>query len=100
MSRMNSSAAPASTMIALTHAPRRPSYDCSNCGQPWPCAPAKTELAEQYRDAAISLTNYLSSHMAEAMDQARHDPAWGRVNNLFDRFVGWTRTRNGSRNAG
>ena len=76
------------TALVVSHVPLRPGFDCARCGQPWPCAPAKVELAEQYHGNTLSLGHYLSVEMADAMQHAV-DPGWGRVDNLYDRFLGW-----------
>jgi hypothetical protein len=73
----------------LAHAALRPSFECAKCGQPWPCAPAKVEMAEEYQDDIFGMGYFLGLQMADAMDQATHNHAWGRVDNLYDRFLGW-----------
>ncbi len=73
------------------HVPGRPSWDCTVCGKPWPCAPAKVQLAEEYRESPLSLSVYLSSHLHDALTEAMHAHEWGRVDDLFERFLGWHR---------
>ncbi|GIE94069.1 hypothetical protein Ari01nite_15340 [Paractinoplanes rishiriensis] len=75
--------------VALAHVALRPSFDCGKCGEPWPCAPAKVELAEQFQADLLGLSTYLGAQMVDAMEQATGNCAWGRVDNLFDRFLGW-----------
>jgi hypothetical protein len=82
-----------------THLPEHPSFDCSTCGEPWPCAPAKVELSEEYLGDVISLAMYLSQHMAEAVDAAVRDRRWRQVDNLYDRFLGWVPKGKGDRRA-
>ncbi|MFI5492519.1 hypothetical protein [Actinoplanes sp. NPDC051859] len=76
----------------LTHTPLQPSLDCSVCDQPWPCAPAKVELLEEFKGNLTSLMVYLGTYLDRAMREAVSDHHWGRVDNLFDRFVGWARS--------
>jgi hypothetical protein len=86
-------------VIELVHVALRPSFDCAKCGEPWPCAPAKVEMAEEYRGDVLGMGYFLGLQMADAMDQATHDHAWGRVDNLFDRFLGWVPYGNGGQSA-
>ncbi len=73
------------------HLPRRPSWDCVSCRQPWPCAPAKVDMAEEFADNKVSLAVYLSGQMTDAVDDylATKQPV---PPNLYDRFLGWRRT--------
>lgn len=72
------------------HCAVRPVWDCITCGQPWPCAPAKVLLAEEYVDDRSALLVYLASCMLDALDDSfRHcgpEPA-----RLYDRMLGWAR---------
>jgi hypothetical protein len=72
------------------HTAERPDWTCRACGDPWPCAPAKVELTEDYRRFPSSLVVYLAAHLTDAID----DLAAGRGGippDLYDRFVGWAR---------
>ncbi|GAB1689424.1 hypothetical protein [Krasilnikovia sp. M28-CT-15] len=75
----------------LTHTPLLPSYDCSCCGAPWPCGPAKVELFEEMRLNRIHVVLYLGAHLRGALDEAISDHDWSHVDNLYERFVGWTK---------
>ena len=86
-------------MTESSHIAKRPSFDCTKCGQPWPCAPAKVELAEEYQGDPVGLGYYLGIQMADATDQATHNTGWGPVDNLYDRFLGWMPRGKGSRSA-
>jgi hypothetical protein len=88
-----------SAVLQLTHTPLRPSYACGNCGELWPCPPAKAELTEQHQDDTLRLGQYLGAHMADAMEAATANPGWGRVDDLFDRFMGWMPRGTVNRNA-
>ena len=71
------------------HRPRRPEWDCAHCGERWPCALAKAQLAEEYRHDPTSLSAYLHGQMWDAIDDARRTGAGGNPAGLFDRMVGW-----------
>jgi hypothetical protein len=75
----------------MAHAPHRPDWLCVECGESWPCAPAKVLLCEEYQDDPASLTVYMSGQMDQALAEAVVDHGWGPVDDLFDRFVGWVR---------
>ncbi|MEV4283656.1 hypothetical protein [Actinoplanes xinjiangensis] len=68
------------------HAADRSSWDCRVCGQPWPCAPAKVTLKEDFREQRSSLLVFLVSTFYEAVDSyaGRGAPA-----DLYGRFVIW-----------
>ena len=65
-----------------------PSWDCVICHQPWPCAPAKVELAGEFVDDRVSGTIYLAASMHDAINdsfyRAGPEPA-----ELWNRFLGW-----------
>lgn len=71
------------------HIPRRPTWDCSSCGQPWPCRSKQRRLQAEYRDAPISLYLALSMRLVDATADLRHVPAGA----LYDRFVRWANIR-------
>lgn len=59
------------------------------CREPWPCAPAKVELLEEYGAERTSLLIYLSLQMIDAIDDMA---ANGRAPaDLYLRFVGWVK---------
>ncbi|GLY06126.1 MULTISPECIES: hypothetical protein [Actinoplanes] len=68
---------------AVEHMAERPSWDCRECGQSWPCAPARDDLAGS--DDRIWLAMYMSGNLDQAMgDLVPASPAV-----MFDRFLGW-----------
>lgn len=76
-------------MPATWHLPRRPGWDCVVCQEPWPCAPAKADLLDEYGAERTSLVLYLSLQMIEAIDDiaaTRKAPS-----DLYLRFIGWAR---------
>lgn len=71
------------------HQPQRPSWDCRACGESWPCATAKTELAEQYQRFFEGLSLYLGSCLIDAIDDWAAGS--GRLpSDLYERFLGWS----------
>lgn len=76
----------------LEHTPTRPGWWCAACGDDWPCAVAKVQLAEQFAGARSALVIYLAVCQWEAIDDATLSPRGGIriVNNMRERFVGWT----------
>jgi len=72
------------------HTAIRPSWDCTACDQPWPCANAKVDLRFQYRNS-VGLGLYMASCMHEAIDiyAASTEPLPA---DLYERFLGWVST--------
>jgi hypothetical protein len=70
------------------HQGERPAWDCRVCGGLWPCAVAKVELAEQYRDFPHGLSVLLRSYLIEAIDDWA-GRAGGPPPDLYERFLGW-----------
>jgi hypothetical protein len=71
------------------HQGSRPEWDCKVCDEPWPCAVAKVELAEQYQRFPHGLAVFLGSCMLEAIDDWATG-AGGPPADLYERFLGWT----------
>ncbi|RZU50139.1 hypothetical protein EV385_1904 [Krasilnikovia cinnamomea] len=74
---------------ASEHVAARPSWRCAECEDPWPCADARINLAEQHHGCPTSLTLYLASCMYDALEDLTENP--GPVRDLYDRFLGWLR---------
>ncbi len=72
------------------HQPDRPTWDCLACGEPWPCAPGKAELAEQSAVHRPSLRLYLESCMIDMIDDlADGQHVSGRDDAIYNRILGW-----------
>ncbi|BBH65313.1 hypothetical protein ACTI_19980 [Actinoplanes sp. OR16] len=71
------------------HQAERPTWDCKTCGEPWPCATAKVELADQYHRFPHGLTIVIGSYLVEAIDDWATDTSRPPPN-LYARFLGWT----------
>ncbi|GAA0480583.1 hypothetical protein Aca07nite_31640 [Actinoplanes capillaceus] len=78
------------------HIPSRPTWKCLACTNPWPCAAAQSDLANEYRAFPSVLTLYLATQMYEALEdhiaQGRGAPG-----DLYERFLSWTRRQPPSR---
>jgi hypothetical protein len=74
----------------MTHDYERVTWDCGTCGEQWPCAPAKVELAEQHPDPID-----LEIHMLRLMKVASIELPLSACGypELRDRFVTWTERR-------
>lgn len=68
----------------MSHLPVRPSWDCADCGQPYPCSPARVQLAEDYDKAPIALSMYLAAMLHDAARETTAPPA-----ELYERFLAW-----------
>jgi len=70
------------------HRAERPGWDCVICHLPWPCAPAKVELAEEFTADRLSGAIYLAMSLHDAIGDSFHragpEPA-----DLWNRFLGW-----------
>lgn len=67
------------------HGPTKPTWLCSGCGAPWPCAIRRLQLLQEYRFAPVSLAYYMSLCL---MDAAQ-DMSWAPPMSLHRRFLGW-----------
>jgi hypothetical protein len=70
------------------HLAERPSWYCRVCEQPWPCAVAKVDLAEQFARRPTELTLYMSANMYEAIEDMRA-ASRGSPAGLSERFLHW-----------
>ena len=70
------------------HRAARPSWDCAVCCEPWPCAPAKVELAEEYLNDRVSGTIYLAMGLHDAINDSFY-LAGPAPADLWNRFLGW-----------
>ncbi|WP_326559692.1 hypothetical protein [Micromonospora sp. NBC_01796] len=82
---------------AALHLPLRPLWICRIDAYPWPCADARLDLTNGYRDKTINLTLFLASQFVEALDDLYTiDPAIGQPPDprvLYERFIGWVPAR-------
>jgi hypothetical protein len=72
-------------VIDFDHLPSRPSWECSGCGLPWPCDPAREYLATTLTTTWLAV--YCAANLGEAaLDLPSSPPA-----ELHERFLGWVR---------
>jgi hypothetical protein len=70
------------------HRPARPDWTCLDCGQQWPCSPARYLLAAhlQYdRAAAVVVARRLGRCLVHAV----YDQPGRSVGSLYDQFLHW-----------
>jgi hypothetical protein len=72
-------------MTVGDHVADRPSWDCRACGKPWPCEPAREQLAAEYGQGT-QLTLWMSIDMIDAARETKLKP-----HEIYQRFVAWTR---------
>jgi hypothetical protein len=66
------------------HTAVRPSWDCGRCARPWPCDPAREQLAAEV-EGRTYLIMWMSVEMVHA---ARENPAIP-PSELYERFLAW-----------
>ena len=69
----------------VEHQAARPSWDCRACARPWPCDPAREQLAAEM--GRVQLSVYAWLNLEEAVGDLPPMPP----DETFDRFIGWTR---------
>ena len=67
------------------HEAERPSWDCANCGRPWPCDPAREQLKAHLGPVIVAI------HMWGRLDDAVLDLRGVPTGELYERFLSWTR---------
>lgn len=67
------------------HVAHRPSWECQQCGKPWPCDPAREAFMATMTpvERAILMWVYLEA----AAEEIRGMP----LGEIFTRFISWTR---------
>ncbi|ASW53265.1 hypothetical protein [Plantactinospora sp. KBS50] len=88
--------------MQLPHRATRPTWNCSSgCGD-WPCEPARERLREIYAHDPVGLSVVMADDLYEAVkDLWRLHPDGPPTNpdDLWRRFVAWTRSRSPRRAA-
>lgn len=85
------------TPLAKSHLPLRPLWICRLDAYPWPCADARLDLTNGFRDRTVNLTLFLAAQFVDALNDLHTiDPTLGpppdaRV--LYERFLGWVPVR-------
>lgn len=66
------------------HIERRPTWECQECGDPWPCELARKSLAAELGPTRLRI------HMWLRIEDAAQDMPRLSVRRAFERFLGWT----------
>lgn len=74
---------------AEDHLPARPTWLCQDDGKPWPCAPARRRLLDEYKGFRTALLLYLAGQMAEAREQLAELDSGTPPPGLEGRFLSW-----------
>jgi hypothetical protein len=76
------------TVQQTEHLHDRPGWDCRACGEPWPCAIAKTGLAMEFQRFPSVLAIYMAAQMHDALlDMTSHGTP--PPPDLYERFLSW-----------
>jgi hypothetical protein len=76
----------ASSAEVSEHQPNRPFWDCKQCGQEWPCEPAREYLVRT-TGSGLNLAMLMWTHL----EHYALDAGQGPLRGAFDRFIAWTR---------
>ncbi len=76
----------------MEHIEERPSWDCGACGKPWPCDPAREELAATLTPVAPR------TQMWTRLEEAAQDMPTTPAREPFERFIGWLADPNSAHN--
>ncbi|MEU1363776.1 hypothetical protein ABZ356_28480 [Micromonospora zamorensis] len=82
------------------HLPMRPAWLCRNCAAPWPCGPARLDLAAEFDGHSIALAFYLAASMHEAIDDVHGLVLRPNLPAMHARFLGWLSLARRSRRSG
>ena len=78
-------------MVEIEHIAERPSWDCRACARPWPCDPAREGLVAELDPVQLAMHAWLN------LEEAAQDLPFASADEMFDRFLAWTRVRRGQR---
>ncbi|MEV8511925.1 hypothetical protein [Dactylosporangium sp. NPDC051484] len=67
------------------HIPARPTWRCTGCAEPWPCAAKREQLVAEYGDSPAALRTLMALRVADAAEDLRQFGA----EQLWSRFLGW-----------
>jgi hypothetical protein len=67
------------------HIPARPTWRCTGCAEPWPCAAKREQLVAEYSDNPAALRTLMALRVADAAEDLRQFGA----EQLWNRFLGW-----------
>ncbi|MET7400393.1 hypothetical protein ABZS66_43590 [Dactylosporangium sp. NPDC005572] len=69
----------------VAHIPGRPTWLCTGCGDPWPCAAKRHQLLAEYGESHAELRTMMALRVADAAEDLRQLGA----EQLWGRFLGW-----------
>jgi hypothetical protein len=68
------------------HGPKRPEWECIQCGRKWPCDAAREDLA-----VSTGGGSSLAVLMWALLEEFIRDTDAKEFAGIFERFIGWTR---------
>jgi hypothetical protein len=68
----------------LQHIADRPSWDCLACEKPWPCDPAREQLAGEMDSMQLAMYAWVN------LEEAAEDMPAMSPDEMFERFLAWT----------
>lgn len=71
------------------HAPSRPDWSCTACGDEWPCPTRKRQLVELFPGNVRGLVGYMTPYLVDANVELSHLS----TTQVTERFVGWCERR-------
>ena len=71
--------------MTIAHIPARPTWLCTGCHQPWPCAAKREQLVAEHGDSPAELRTMMALRVADAAEDLRQLGA----DQLWARFLGW-----------
>ena len=67
------------------HIPARPTWRCTGCAEPWPCAAKRAQLTAEHTGNPAELRTKMALRVADAAEDLRQLGA----EQLWQRFLGW-----------
>jgi hypothetical protein len=71
--------------VSEAHIPARPTWRCTGCAEPWPCAAKRAHLVDEYIENPAELRMLMALRVADAAEDLRQFGA----EQLWNRFLGW-----------
>lgn len=71
--------------MSAAHIPARPTWLCTGCAEPWPCAGKREQLIAEYAESPAELRTLMALRVADAAEDLREFEA----EQLWSRFLGW-----------
>ncbi|GAA0728642.1 hypothetical protein Drose_11185 [Dactylosporangium roseum] len=71
--------------MTVAHIPARPTWRCTGCAEPWPCATKRQQLIADHGESPAELRTLMALRVADAAEDLRQYGA----EQLWNRFLGW-----------